>query len=105
MHLSRNKKGVVYIAYNKSIPRLVKIGVSQNCHIKRVKSLNNQSVPFDFEILAAFQSEKSLEFEQYVHANLRNYWVAKEFFKLDKESAIHNLEVLASTFQHKAFRL
>ncbi len=105
MHLHRNKKGVVYIAYNKSMKGIVKIGVSQNCHKARVKTLNCQSVPFPFEILAAFETEKSLEFEQYVHQNLNKYWCAKEFFKLGKADAIHNVQVLASTFQHKAVQL
>ena len=105
MHLSRNSKGVVYIAYNKAMPKLVKIGVSQNCHKIRVKNLNSQSVPFPFEILAAFETEKSLEFEQYVHQNLNKYWCAKEFFKLGKADAVHNVQVLASTFQHMAVQL
>lgn len=105
MHLSRNNKGVVYIAHNKAMPKLVKIGVSQNCHKKRLKTLNNQSVPYEFTLVAAFESCKSLEFEQYVHENLKRYLVAKEFFKLGKEEASRMVEILASTFQHKAVKL
>ena len=105
MYLHRNKKGVVYIAYNKAIKGMVKIGVSQNCYKNRVKNLNNQSVPFPFEILAAFETDKSLEFEQYVHENLSKKLVAKEFFKLGKDESVRLVFILASTFQHKVTML
>jgi len=105
MYLQRNKEGYVYVAYNKGLKGLVKIGATTKDPLHRLKVISNQSVPYPFELLASFKSCDCLGFEQYVHQNLRHHHVAKEFFKLDKQKSVHLVEILGSTFQKKAKRV
>ena len=105
MYLHRNQQGFVYIAYNKAMKKIVKIGATNSDPAKRLKVLSNQSVPFPFELLASYETCDCLGFEQYCHQNLMRRHVAKEFFKVDKQEAIHLIDILASTFQKKATRV
>ena len=105
MYLHRNKQGFVYIAYNKGLKGLVKIGATTKDPLHRLKVISNQSVPYKFDLIASFSTSDCLGFEQYVHSNLMKHHEAKEFFKLTKCNAIHLVEILASTYQKKAKRV
>ena len=87
------------------MPNLVKIGATNSCPKKRLKIISNQSVPYPFELVATFESEDCLEFEQYCHNSLRSKLEAKEFFKVNKKHAIELIEILATTYQKKAKRI
>mgnify|MGYP003637507249 CR=1 FL=1 len=105
MYLQRNKEGYVYVAYNKGLKGLVKIGATTKDPLHRLKVISNQSVPYPFQLLASFKSCDCLGFEQYVHQNLTRYHVKKEFFKLDKSESVRLVEMLGSTYQKKATRV
>lgn len=105
MYLHRNKDGFVYIAYNKGLKGLVKIGATTKDPLFRLKVISNQSVPYKFELLASFSTCDCLGFEQYVHQNLIKFHEAKEFFKMSKVESIRLVEILASTYQKKAERV
>jgi hypothetical protein len=105
MYLQRNKEGYVYVAYNKGLKGMVKIGATTKDPLHRLKTISNQSVPFPFELLASFKTCDCLGFEQYTHQNLNKYHVAKEFFKLTKYDSVRLVEMLGSTFQKKAVRV
>jgi hypothetical protein len=105
MYLHRNKEGYVYVAYNRSLKGLVKIGATTKDPLHRLKVISNQSVPFPFELLASFNTCDCLGFEQYVHNNLRKYHVSKEFFKMSKIESVRLVEILGTTFQKKAVRV
>lgn len=105
MYLHRNQNGFVYIAYNKGMKGIVKIGATNSSPEKRLKVLSNQSVPFPFELIAAYETDDCLGFEQYVHNSLRRKHLAKEFFRATKQESIDLVDILAMTFQKKAKRV
>ncbi len=105
MYLGRNQSGYVYIAWNKAMPRLVKIGATNKNPHHRLKVISSQSVPYKFELLAAFKAADCLEFEQYVHNSLRAKHEAKEFFRVGKNESIDLIDILCSTYQKEAVRV
>ena len=99
MPVRRNKKGIVYVAWNKAMPSMVKIGVTEGCAHKRVALISSQSVPFRFELIAQFETDKCLEFEQYCHDRLKKLRVGKEFFKIKKTDALDVISYISTGFE------
>ncbi len=102
--LHRNTFGHVYLAKNKAMPSLIKIGATSIDPNLRLKDLSNTSVPFKFEFIALYQSNDCLEFEQLVHKQLQNRNVGKEFFRISKDKAIKEIDKLCDIYKKGAWR-
>ena len=82
------KSGVVYILTNESMPGLIKIGKTGNLK-ERLGTLNNTSVPFNFQVYFAAEVEDMDEIERSFHDGFVDARVnpRREFFRLDPARA------------------
>ena len=92
LHLDKNIRDVmsfVYVATNPDLPNLVKIGVAVNPK-KRLKTLSNTSLPREFELHFAIETDLALKIESHVHSAMKEYRVSqnREFFKCSIEEAV-----------------
>ena len=92
----RNKKkyGYVYIASNKGMPGLVKIGMTSNAPAKRLKELYTTGVPYPFKLHYARRLKDPRGVEKHLHSVFERYRVSKkrEFFVIDAQDAIRITE-------------
>lgn len=88
------KPGYVYIISNKALRSdLYKIGYTENINVEqRIKTLNNASIPFPYEIHAVIYCPNAYATEQYIHGMLQDYNVNKEFFQMDFEEIIRRIK-------------
>ena len=79
---------IVYILKNEGMPNLVKIGhATKQSLSKRISSLNNTSVPYNFSCYYACEVEDAVNSEIWAHRVFRDHRVnpAREFFDIDPE--------------------
>jgi len=83
------KTGIIYILTNESMPNLIKIGKTEKTISERLSSLNNTSVPYDFEVFAAYRVNDVDAIERSFHEAFADSRVnpKREFFKLDAAKA------------------
>ena len=84
-----SKIGIIYILTNESMPNLIKIGKTEKPISERLSSLNNTSVPYDFEVFAAYRVNDVDAIERSFHEAFADSRVnpKREFFKLDAAKA------------------
>ena len=79
----------MYILVNKSMPGLVKIGMTTRCVEGRAHELYQTGVPTPFKVYDIYKCPNCAEVERRVHEELSGLRVneAREFFKCDPEIA------------------
>jgi len=90
MNPLKNKRGYIYVASNKAMPGLVKIGMTTKKPRERLKELYTTGVPVPFNLVFE-QSVKDPRYaEKILHNKLASCRVTKkrEFFELDAGSAV-----------------
>ena len=87
---TRNIPGYLYILTNRSMPGLVKIGITTRLVADRVSELNSATgVPEQFKVEAYFESSDPSKHESSVHRSLAPKRIkGKEFFSVSLEEAI-----------------
>jgi len=88
--------GKVYILTNDSMPKMIKIGITEQENIEdRMKSLDNTSVPTPFRFYFAIETNRHKEIEKLVHAAFSSSRVRdnREFFRVDPETAVAALRI------------
>ncbi len=82
-------EGIVYLLTNEGMPGLVKIGFTQSNLAQRIRSLNNTSVPFDFECFYAARVSNCQQTEGLIHKVFADKRVnpRREFFLIEPEQA------------------
>jgi len=81
--------GIIYILTNQAMPGFIKIGKTQSELTTRIRSLNNTSVPFDFECFYAAQVADCDQAEILLHDAFADHRPnpRREFFNLEPERA------------------
>ena len=81
--------GIIYILTNQAMPGFVKIGKTESNLTNRIRSLNNTSVPFDFECYYAARVADVELAEKLMHDAFADHRPnpRREFFMLDPERA------------------
>lgn len=87
---------IIYILINEAMPGYVKVGRTSTSLEKRMKDLDNTSMPLPFECYHASIVENSALVEKRIHAAYKDRRVRKrrEFFQVDPEQ-IRNALLLA----------
>lgn len=90
-------EGIVYLLKNEGMPGLVKIGFTGAELVQRIRSLNNTSVPFDFECIYAARVADCLKVEMLIHTVFADKRVnpRREFFLVEPEQAKAALQLAA----------
>lgn len=94
------KKGFIYVMSNKSMPGIIKVGMSTKMPEERAKELSSDTstpTPFIVEYYAIFDDIKKAE--RMAHQRLKQYHHGKEFFETTVENAICSIEELGLSFQ------
>lgn len=92
---SRNtNRGYIYIASNKAMPGLVKIGMTTKPPKKRLQELYTTGVPFPFKLHYECRVKDARNTEQLLHQLLSAYRVSRkrEFFEIEPGNAIRIAE-------------
>ena len=90
--------GFVYILTNKSMPGLIKVGLTTRTPEERAKELSSTGVPLSFEVAGYWHVEKNLAYmEAKCHLLLKEFRVSsnREFFKIHVDEA---KEILSPLF-------
>ena len=79
---------IVYILKNQSMPNTIKIGITENLE-RRIKELDNTSVPLPFECVYAVKVKDASKIEKLIHEGLDNSRIRdnREFFDTTPEQA------------------
>lgn len=87
--MERLNVGYIYIAKNKAIPNLIKIGMTNRDVESRVKELSGTGVPGEWKVVFSFFVPHALRVEQMVHGALieARYRKDREFFATSVEHA------------------
>jgi T5orf172 domain len=90
-------EGIVYLLRNEGMPGLIKIGYTSSDLVLRIRSLNNTSVPFDFECFFAARVTNCLQVETLLHQVFADKRVnpKREFFLVEPEQAKAALRLAA----------
>ncbi len=93
------KKGFVYVMSNKSMPGLIKVGMSTKVPEERAKELSSDTstpTPFIVEYYALFDDMQKAE--RLAHQGLQQYHHGKEFFETNVAQAIQAIESLTISY-------
>lgn len=93
-------KGFVYVMSNKSMPGVIKVGMSTKMPEKRAKELSSctsSPTPFIVEYYSIF--DDMIKAERMAHQRLKPHHHGKEFFSTTVENAIYSIEELGLSFQ------
>jgi hypothetical protein len=95
-------EGFVYIFTNKSLPGLVKIGMTFENPKERAKQLSSTSVPHPFEVFGCVKVNKPKKVERKTHKHLKKFRETenREFFKLEPEKALAVLERISGEVEY-----
>ncbi len=90
----RKNTGYIYIAGNKAMPGLVKIGMTSNAPGKRLKELYTTGVPYPFHLHYAQRIKNPRSVEKQLHKIFQHYRVSnkREFFSIDAKDAVRITE-------------
>ena len=85
---------IVYILTNQSMPDTIKIGITDNLE-RRIKELDNTSVPLPFECYYAVEVDDASKIEKKIHEGLDDKRIRdnREFFNTTPEQAKSILEI------------
>ena len=83
-------KEIIYILINEAMPGYVKIGMTNNSVLERLKQLDRTNIPFPFECYYACEVENARGEEQWLHSIFSDRRVRdeREFFKIDPERVV-----------------
>jgi len=89
---------IVYILTNEAMPGYVKIGITNNSILERMKRLDRAGVPLPFECYYACEVKNAKEEEKWLHSIFSDRRVRdeREFFKIDPErvvSAVRKVQI------------
>jgi len=89
---------IVYILTNEAMPGYVKIGITNNSILERMKQLDRTGVPLPFECYYACEVKDAREEEKWLHSIFSDRRVRdeREFFKIDPErvvSAVRRVQI------------
>lgn len=89
-----NKKEIVYILSNSSMPGLLKIGRTNRSVDERLRELNNTSLPTEFFVEHTIKTRDSKFLEKMIHKNFEGHRVNenREFFRIHIEVVIKYAE-------------
>ena len=89
MH-SQKERGYCYVASNKSMPGIVKIGFTEISPSARVKQLFQTGVPEPFDLIAYISCESPRCMEKVLHEHFRSSRVStnREFFRVSGETVV-----------------
>lgn len=94
-----SKKGFIYIMSNKSMPGIIKIGMSTKVPEERAKELSSEtSAPTAFVVEYYAFFEEMEKAEKQIHQKLKEFHFSKEFFKLNIPNAIACVESFDMSF-------
>lgn len=95
------KKGFVYIMTNPDMPGLLKVGMTKKVPTERVKDddLFSTGIPSRFIVQYFALFDDMVKAERLAHRKLSKFRHAKEFFKIDVETAIQAIESTGIPFQ------
>lgn len=94
-----SKKGFIYLATNPVNKNIFKIGMTRKNPIERQKTLNKESVFGDLIIIESWMVPDIFLYEAYLHRQIKNLRITKEFFKFDNyQKAIETIELELSLF-------
>lgn len=81
---------IVYILTNEAMPGYVKIGITNNSILERMKQLDRTGVPLPFECYYACEVKCAKEEEKWLHLIFSDRRVRdeREFFKIDPERVV-----------------
>jgi PAS domain-containing protein len=81
---------IVYILTNEAMPGYVKIGMTNNSLLERMRQLDRTNIPLPFECYYACEVENALEEEKWLHSIFSDRRVRdeREFFKIDPERVV-----------------
>jgi hypothetical protein len=88
-------RGWVYIISNKSLKDIIKIGFSTKDPILRASEFNGTGLPYDYDVLYDALVINPRDVEQRVHKKLSAYRENKEWFRIDVETAIEAIRLIA----------
>ena len=85
---------IIYILTNQSMPDTIKIGITDNLE-RRIKELDNTSLPLPFECYYAVEVEDASKIEKKIHEGLDDARIRdnREFFNTTPEQAKSILEI------------
>ena len=85
---------IIYILTNQSMPDTIKIGITDNLE-RRIKELDNTSLPLPFECYYAVEVEDASKIEKKIHEGLDDKRIRdnREFFNTTPEQAKSILEI------------
>ena len=85
---------IIYILTNQSMPDTIKIGITDNLE-RRIKELDNTSLPLPFECYYAVEVEDASKIEKKIHEGLDDARIRdnREFFNTTPEQAKAILEI------------
>lgn len=90
MFRQKNKRGYIYIASNKGMPGLVKIGMTSKNPRDRLKELYTTGVPYPFHLLYEQRVKDPRHAEKLLHHKLASCRMSRqrEFFQIEANNAI-----------------
>ncbi len=81
---------IIYVLINEAMPGYVKIGMTNNSVLERLKQLDRTNIPMPFECYYACEVENAHEEERWLHSIFSDRRVRdeREFFKIDPERVV-----------------
>jgi PAS domain-containing protein len=81
---------IIYILTNEAMPGYVKIGMTNNSVLERLRQLDRTNIPMPFECYYACEVENARQEEQWLHSIFSDRRVRdeREFFKVDPERVV-----------------
>ncbi len=81
---------IIYILTNEAMPGYVKIGMTNNSVLERLRQLDRTNIPMPFECYYACEVENAREEEKWLHSIFSDRRVRdeREFFKIDPERVV-----------------
>ena len=81
---------IVYILTNEAMPGYVKIGMTNNSLLERMRQLDRTNIPLPFECYYACEVENARQEETWLHSIFSDRRIRdeREFFKIDPERVV-----------------
>jgi hypothetical protein len=96
-------RGWIYVLSNRAMPGLLKIGFSTKDPALRARELGGTGLPFEFQVEYEALIYRARDVEQQVHSRLAAYREAKEFFRVDIDSAVATIQSVLAADDNRAF--
>lgn len=89
-------RGWVYVITNSSMPNLVKLGFSLKDPEFRAKELEGSGIPTPYQVAYMALVKSPRDLEQFLHLHFREFRSGKEWFKIELNNVISELERVIS---------